>query len=92
MVLLPLSVRSTPSSRAHRPAHVCLLVALVLYEHMTTFSDEVSTIWSRKLSSVKMLFLCNRYLLLALAILACVPLASSERCLALVTTRSGSGY
>ncbi|EMD37038.1 hypothetical protein CERSUDRAFT_124023 [Gelatoporia subvermispora B] len=43
-------------------------VALVVYDHMITFSRETEFIWGRKISSVTILFYLNRWLNLAWAV------------------------
>ncbi|EMD36940.1 hypothetical protein CERSUDRAFT_105978, partial [Gelatoporia subvermispora B] len=43
--------------------------ALLLYDHLTTFSREVEFIWGRSFNSVTMLFYFNRWINFASAIL-----------------------
>ncbi|KZT08804.1 uncharacterized protein LAESUDRAFT_648695, partial [Laetiporus sulphureus 93-53] len=37
---------------------------LVLFEHIVTFSDEVHVIWRARLTTVMVMFVLNRYLLM----------------------------
>ncbi|KAI0092228.1 hypothetical protein BDY19DRAFT_928976 [Irpex rosettiformis] len=42
----------------------CAVASLITFEHLLTFSDEIRTIWHRRLSLVSVLLLANRYVTL----------------------------
>ena len=50
------------ASRANELRTPC--VALIFYEHMLTFGDEVEMFWKRKFTGATAMFLLNRYLIL----------------------------
>ncbi|GJE96173.1 hypothetical protein PsYK624_123660 [Phanerochaete sordida] len=49
------------------------LTALVVYEYLLTFQDEIRMIWRRKWTGATALFVANRYLLIASIILQALP-------------------
>lgn len=49
--------------------------ALVLYYHATTLATEVNLFWTRKLNVGAIVFLANRYLMLAFQILIMIGFA-----------------
>ena len=51
-------------SRHNLRTHVGLKLALVVYEYMLKFRDEVELFWSGKAGAARVLFLTNRYLTL----------------------------
>ena len=52
--------------------HLRAILALVLYEHLVTFRFEIDLLWRRKWSAVTLIYMINRYLLIANAILLSV--------------------
>ncbi|KAI0951519.1 hypothetical protein AcW1_008546 [Taiwanofungus camphoratus] len=48
----------------------CLIAssAFVIYEHVTTFSQEVDLIWSRKRTGATIIFILNRWLTIGMAV------------------------
>ncbi len=67
-------------SLAGRISYIAVLIithifasALVVYEHIITFQQEVQAVWKRKWSAVTWLFALNRYLLLLVSIGNCLP-------------------
>lgn len=44
-----------------------LVKALCCYEHLITFDEEVRCIWRRRISAATILFVVNRYAILALS-------------------------
>ena len=47
--------------------------ALVAYEYLITFHEEVATVWKRKLTATSLLLLSTRYVLILTQILTFVP-------------------
>ena len=58
--------------------YCCL--ALVVYEYVITSRQEIDLIWKRKWSIVTLLFVLNRYVLVANAIVQVAPITSKVRC------------
>lgn len=56
------------------------LTALVVYEYLLTFQDEVRMIWRRKWTAATVLFMMNRYLLIASIILQALPSTPESWC------------
>lgn len=48
--------------------------ALVAYEYLLTFYDEVKAIWRRKITGASVLFIVNRYVLIITIVLQILPL------------------
>ncbi|OCH86416.1 hypothetical protein OBBRIDRAFT_797216 [Obba rivulosa] len=59
--------------------------ALIVYDHLSTFSDEVEFIWGRKLNSVTLLFYLNRWCIFMWAVATLVdswaPLVTLQVCI-----------
>ena len=49
------------------------LIALVVYDYILTISQEATVVWRRKWTGATVIFLSNRYLLLASIILQALP-------------------
>ncbi|KZT09263.1 uncharacterized protein LAESUDRAFT_722994 [Laetiporus sulphureus 93-53] len=49
-------------------SNCCYIAAatLIFYEHLTTFSDEIDLVWTSKWTTVTVVFMCNRSLLVML--------------------------
>lgn len=47
--------------------------ALIAYEHVITFHQEVTVMWKRKWTGATVLFMMNRYLLLVATLLNALP-------------------
>lgn len=58
------SVRSLSSLRLYVEYRVDSIIALVLYDWLLTFSDEIHLMWNRKITGARIVFLLNRYVFL----------------------------
>ena len=55
-----------------------LLLALVAYEYLITFQQEIDTVWKRKLNTTSLLLLGVRWVMLALTIFNFILMSKSE--------------
>ena len=70
-----------PNSSDDTELFTQLMLALVYYDYMLTFSSEVRCIWMRKITAPSVLFLINRYLSLiffAIIFIQLVPFATAD--------------
>lgn len=63
--------------------------AVLIYDHLLTFSEEIRVIWPTRLTSTKLLFILNRYVSLATYSLAVVLLLDREQ--AIIVSVHGPG-
>ncbi|CAL1699206.1 unnamed protein product [Somion occarium] len=75
------------------------VVCLILYDHLLTINEEINCIWRRKFSVASAIFVINRYLLLALALIIGLEFMQESnnsilvsRCRALDITANAIGY
>ncbi|GJE98350.1 hypothetical protein PsYK624_145780 [Phanerochaete sordida] len=56
----------------------CSLLALVAYEYVVTFDQEVACVWQRKFSAASLLLLSTRWVMLLYQIAAIIPRSQSK--------------